>query len=362
MHSRIRYPDRVSQSELDDYLQAGWRCTGQAIYTSHFMRFPPETGGRIFSTIPTRLCVKGYSFRKSLRKIYRKVHQNFRVETGDPLVWDQDMEAVHSAYQSQFPDRPLADLETYQQKPNGPFTFETRCIKVYAGKELVAFSVFNLGQDSLYSSQGIYAPEWGKYSLGFFTMLEEIMYARETERSYFYPGYVVPGYPEFDYKKRIGELEFYLLQLQDWVPEKDIAEVDIPLNNIKRALTELRGQLQEAGIHSHLMEYALFDIRFFDDRPLPFLEFPLVLLIGTPDPARYCPVAVFSPEQQTYTIANIKFFGFGVHHVPTYHKIMKMKPVTVSFPIAVLENTGPLPGPAPTVALLKKEMQKASFL
>lgn len=42
MFSRIRYPEKVSPEELDDYLAAGWRCMGQAVYTSHFMFFGQE--------------------------------------------------------------------------------------------------------------------------------------------------------------------------------------------------------------------------------------------------------------------------------------------------------------------------------
>lgn len=362
MHSRIRHPERVSPAELDDYLRAGWRCTGQSIYTSHFMRFPPEMHGRIYSTIPTRLDLQEYSFRKSLRKLYRKVREQFEVRSGMPMAWDKAMEQVHEKYQAAFPDRPLADLEVYQEKPAGPFTFDTRCVKVYYQDKLIAFSVFNLGEESLYSSQGIYDPEWSRYSLGFFTMLEEIRYAQQTRRSYFYPGYVVPGYPEFDYKKRVGALEFFLLQTRQWVPKAEVAPEQIPVNQMREALKTLKNKLQTAGLDSHLMEYALFDIRFFDNRPLPFLEFPLLLLIGTPEPARRCPAVVFIPELQQYAVLDVKFFGIGVHHVPTYQEVMAKRPVVARYPIAIIEIIGDKLELEPTVTLLEREMRNASFL
>lgn len=362
MHSRIRHPERVSPAELDDYLRAGWRCTGQAIYTSHFMRFPPETHGRIYSTIPTRLSLQGYSFRKSLRKLYRKVQEQFEVRSGMPLAWDEAMEEVHEKYQLAFPDRPLADLEVYQKKPTGPFTFDTRCVKVYHEGQLIAFSLFNLGEKSLYSSQGIYDPEWSRYSLGFFTMLEEIRYAQQTGRSYFYPGYVVPGYPEFDYKKRVGPLEMFLLHSRKWVPESEVRPEQIPVNRMRAALEMLKTKLQDTGIDSHLLEYALFDIRFFDNRPLPFLEFPLLLLLSSPEPARYCPAVVFIPELQQYAVLDIKFFGIGVHHVPTYQEVMEHKPTVVRYPIAIMEIIGEKLELEPTVTLLEREIRNTSFL
>ena len=360
MYSRIRHPERVSPSELDDYLRAGWRCTGQAIYTSHFMRFPPEMHGRIYSTVPTRLNLQGYSFRKSLRKLYRKVHENFEVRSGMPLIWDEAMEQVHEKYKATFPDRPLADLEVYQEKPTGPFTFDTRCVKIYHNGKLIAFSVFNLGEESLYSSQGIYDPEWSRHSLGFFTMLEEIRYAQQTGRSYFYPGYVVPGYPEFDYKKRVGQLEFFLLQSHRWVPEAEVTKEQVPVNQMRDALKAMKAKLQKYGMDSHLLEYALFDIRFFDNRPLPFLEFPLLLLIAVPEPARYSPAVVFIPELQQYAILDIKFFGIGVHHVPTYQEVMAHRQAIVRYPIAIMKVTGEKLELEPAVTLLEREMQNTS--
>ncbi|NRA51390.1 MAG: GNAT family N-acetyltransferase [Phaeodactylibacter sp.] len=361
MHSRIRYPDRVSQTELDDFLAAGWRCTGQAIYTSHFMRFPQEANGRTYSTIPTRLHLLDYSFRKSLRKLYNKVHQHFKVVAGEPIVWDLEMEMVHEQYIQAFPDRRLADLERYQETPDGPFTFDTRCVKVYHNDVLVAFSVFNLGANSLYSSQGIYDPAWYKYSLGFFTMLEEIVYAQSTGRSYFYPGYVVPGYPMFDYKKRVGELELLLIQKDQWVPESRVMPDDVPFQFIKGALTDLQDLLSASGVDSHLLEYSLFDIRFFDHRPLPFLEFPLLLLLLAPEPARLCPIVVFIPQTQQYAVVDIKFFGLGVHHVPTYKEIMETKPAASGIPMAIMEVISQNLDINEVVGILKEEIGKASF-
>ncbi len=244
---------------------------------------------------------------------------------------------MHDAYTRRFPDRPLADIETYLQAPRGPFTFDTRCVRVYDENQLVAFSVFNLGKRSIYSSQGIYDPRFQKYSLGFFTMLAEIRYGQEQGRLFFYPGYIVPGYSEFDYKQRVGDLEYYLLSEQRWLPGRDFTERQAPINEMRQQLKALQQRLKGIGIDACLSEYTLFDIRFFNSRPLPFLEFPLLLLIETSDPAQYSPVVVYHPIRQAFGILNSKFFGIGVHHVPTYLEIMAHKPESIGFPIAVVE-------------------------
>jgi arginine-tRNA-protein transferase len=338
MYSRIRYPDQVAPSELDDYLEAGWRCAGQAIYTAHFMRFPATVEGRIYSTLPTRLPLKGYTFKKRLRKLWRRVHRTFRVETGQPFVYDSAAQQVHQRYEAAFSDRGLADEDVYQEQPSGPFTFDTRSIRIYDGDQLVAFSVFNLGQRSIYSSQGIYDPDYARHSLGFFSMLAEINYGVEEGLSYYYPGYVVPGYDEFDYKLRVGDMEYYDLSSDTWHPYKALKPEQVPINRMWAGLSALQEELNNNGTAAHLAEYALFDIRFWEHTALPFVEHPLVLLCASPSPKRYCPLAVLDPQDWRYTLYNAKFFGMGVHHLPTYKMILKQRPKLILEPIAAMEK------------------------
>ena len=337
MYSRIRHPDKVSPSALDDYLEAGWRCTGQSIYTAHFMRFPPDSSGRIYSTMPTRLPLQGYRFRKSLRKLWRKNEKHFTWEAGQPFQFDEAAQQVHQAYGRAFPDRTLADEEVYRSRPSGPFTFDTREIRVYDAGKLVAFSLFNLGERSLYSSQGIYQPDYGRYSLGFFTMLLEISYAQSQGISHYYPGYVVPGYEEFDYKHRVGPLEYYELSSGSWKPFATLEEGEVPINRMWQELRKLQGQLQQRGVESHLAEYAWFDIRFYEKRSLPFLEMPVVLVVQSDRPKRYTPVLSFCPESLRFRLVNGKFFGMGVHHLPAYKQVLAERPRIISYPIAALE-------------------------
>lgn len=336
MYSRIRYPEKVAPAELDDYLEAGWRCAGQAIYTAHFMRFPANAEGRIYSTLPTRLPLRGYQFKKRLRKLWRRNHRLFRIDVGQPFVFDEAAQQVHRRYEQAFPDRGLADEGEYREKPHGPFTFGTRSVRVYDGEQLVAFSLFNVGQRSIYSSQGIYDPAYGKHSLGFFTMLAEIQYGLAHGLSYFYPGYVVPGYGEFDYKLRVGDMEYYDLSGGRWHAYADLTEEQVPINRMRKGLQDLQQRVKQHGESAHLAEYALFDIRFYEELSLPFVEHPLVLLCSSTRPRRYCPLAVLCPETWRYDILNAKFFGLGVHHLPAYQAILRERPALIREPMAAM--------------------------
>lgn len=338
MFSRIRYPDHLSHELLDSYLEAGWRCMGQAIYTSHFMYFPTYGGKEIYSTIPTRLPLKGYTFRKSLRKIYRKVHQQFKVVTGHPASFDKDKERVNDYYAALYSDKAITDPKEYLDNGTGSQTFDTREVSVYDGDQLVAFSYFASGAKSIYSKQGIYDPAYQKYSLGFFTMLEEIAYAQQEGKQYYYPGYVVPAYPEFDYKHRVGPLEYYELSTEQWKPFSSLETANIPINYMRNKLLALQEQLAQQGIISNLSYYRHFDIRFYDRRPFPFMEYPILLTIQSSSPADVCPIAVFDPCSLQFNLYNCRFFGSSDEHADIYRYLITYQPQNCNFHVAIFDT------------------------
>jgi len=76
---------------------------------------------------------------------------------------------------------------------------------------LLAASFFDFGRTSVSSIYGIFDPDERTRSLGIFTMLKEIEFARETGRPLYYHGYAYEGESYYDYKKRFGAIEVF-----DW--------------------------------------------------------------------------------------------------------------------------------------------------
>ena len=337
LFSRIRYPEKVSPEELDAYLAAGWRCMGQAVYTSHFMFFGPEGGKRVYSTIPSRLPLEGFRFSRSQRRLWSKNDRAFRIEVGAPAKYDEAKQRVNRRYAGQFPRRAIRDAEDVLSNGKGRLALDTREVEIYDGATLAAFSFFDVGRQSMYSKQGIYDPAYQKYSLGFFTMLVEIGYALERGLQYYYPGYVVPGNQEFDYKHRVGQLEYFELKDGAWKPFRQLREEDIPINYLRSRLEELKGGLQALGIPCNTFDYRYFDIRFYDNRPFPFLEFPCFLLSGSRDKENLCPVAVFDPIQMAYHVYNCRIFGPGVEHLGAYRQALRALRPVFHNPVAVFD-------------------------
>lgn len=310
---------------------------GQAIYTSHFMFFGPENDKRVFSTLPTRLPLQGYQFSRSQRKLWRRNETAFRIEVGAPARYDEEKQQVNQAYARQFPNRAISDYKDVLSNGNGRMALDTREVKIYDGDKLAAFSFFDVGHRSMYSKQGIYDPAYHKYSLGFFTMLAEVSYGLERGFNWYYPGYVVPGNREFDYKHRIGPLEYYELKSATWKPISQLRGQDIPINYLRSRLGEIQEALHRQGVNSKLFDYRYFDIRFYDSRPYPFLEFPCFLLPDSKNKESTCPVTVFDPILMTFHIYNCRFFGLGVDHLSAYQQALRSSWPVFNIPIAVFD-------------------------
>ncbi len=216
MFTQEKYLPTITGEEFDLFLANGWFPMGQAIFTCHILFFENV----LYSPVWIRLPLKGYTFRKGLRKLMRKNERVFQTLIR-PAVIDEEKEQLFQLFRSSFKGQLPITLKSYLldgEEHNIYTTYETA---VYHGECLVAFSFFDLGHNSLASIKGIYDPQYAAYSLGLYTMLREIRYGVEQGFEYFYPGYIVPGYSRFDYKLRIGraeEIEYFNLKYHQWQP------------------------------------------------------------------------------------------------------------------------------------------------
>ncbi len=210
MSSQFHRPINLYGSNLDTYLVNGWFRSGQYIYT--ISSIPLE--GKLYYPIRIRLPLKGYTFRKSLRKIIKK-NKKFRTISRKATI-TPEKEALYQKFIVRFDSYIEPTLLGSLQEGEDTTIYNTYEISVYDGDKLIAVSYFDLGETTLASIMGVFDPEYGKYSLGFYTMLAEMQFGKINGFDYYYPGYVIPGYPKFDYKMKIGEVEFYDAENDHW--------------------------------------------------------------------------------------------------------------------------------------------------
>lgn len=273
MFAEKNYPEIMSPEELDQYLSKGWYRMGQTIFTTHFLSF----GDQFYSAIWVRLSLRGYSFRKSLRKIFRQNNSRFRTEIRRASI-DEEKEVLYQKYKTTFPGVLAPSLKDSLLDGEDFNVFNTLEITIYDGNKLVALSFFDIGRESAASIIGIYHPDYNKYSLGFYTMLLEIQFCMESNKRFYYPGYVVPGYPRFDYKLRIGEVSYLDLHAYEWLPMNQLTKSQIPINLMTDKLEEIKTVLHQKNIPCKLLNYPLFEANLFGFWKAPYFDFPIFLL------------------------------------------------------------------------------------
>lgn len=295
MPSSILAPTNFSAAELDEYLARGWRPLGQRIYTADFIQLEL---GEIFSVVPTRLALATHQWRKSQRKLLRKNDGIFRVEIRRAEITREKLR-VNEQYLLANPTKSIEELHIHTEF-DGRRIFNTLECAVYKGEELVAFSFFDCGQDSVYSKAGIYHPAYKDYSLGTYTMLLELEWCKKNGMKYYYPGYISPDTPLFDYKAKIGNIDFWSLQSREWLPYStfDIAKHG-PLTLILDHTEQLQHGLESFEYRAPLYQYVFFEMQMMQKGVYKLLEQPFFLLLHCPV-AQKCWVATYNIDLDAY--------------------------------------------------------------
>lgn len=210
MSSQFHRPPNLYGAKLDNYLEKGWFRSAQYIYT--ISSIPLE--GVMYFPIRIRLPLKGYSFKKSLRKIIRK-NKQFRTISRKAII-TPEKEELYKKFIVRFDTYISPNLLDALQEGGETTIYNTYEINVFDKDKLIAVSFFDLGKATMASIMGVFDPAYSKYSLGLYTMLAEIQFGKTNGFEHYYPGYVIPDYPKFDYKMRIGEVEFYDADSDYW--------------------------------------------------------------------------------------------------------------------------------------------------
>lgn len=270
MLSQFFYPDSLSPEELDLFLETGWFRNTDMLYRSTMTLLD----GDLFSVVRTRLPLEGYTYKKRLRKLLKRNEQHFTY-TVQKIRITPEKEALYQQQTHRFQGyvaQTLTDcLFGYTDN-----VFDTHEICVYEGEKLVAVSFFDIGATSIASLMGLYDHAYLSHSLGLYTMLLEIAYGILNNIQYYYPGYVLPGNTRFDYKHRIGSLEYYNWE-GVWRPFIELNKEDLPGDILKTETYHLQKTLMEAGIPFKRILYPLYDVEVATLPNHELLRNPLVI-------------------------------------------------------------------------------------
>lgn len=197
----------------DKYWAEGW-----VLNYAHQMRsdFDVDANGRYQRVYPTRYFVERLNITKSMRRVLAR-NCDLRVVTR-PLRITPAKEKLYIAHHlSRFGSAPRELLnKRYQYIVYHVAKMMETCY--FLKDELVAFSIFEVGDYSLWSNLGVWSPAHADRSLGTLTVLNEIEYAREHNLLIYYLGHYFPSNPSYEYKLRFRPLELYDWDNKCWIP------------------------------------------------------------------------------------------------------------------------------------------------
>lgn len=254
------YPQTLVPSRLDAYLASGWFRNAYMMYRSKLICLNDD----LFSVVNIRLKLTDYAPSKKIRKLTRKGDKEFTTIIR-PMILDREKEELYQKHKSRFEGFIYGSLKYFFYGEIGYHRiFNTYEVCVYDGKKLVAASFFDLGWKSCASLLGIFDQDYAKYSLGTFTMVKEVEYSLLQGREFYYPGYVLDKSSVFDYKLRLGEMQYYNWRTKRWRKWQPRTQMTFDSDKVKLKIQALKDALDDRLIPFKEFMYPLFSVGYLD--------------------------------------------------------------------------------------------------
>ncbi|MCO5233061.1 MAG: arginyl-tRNA--protein transferase [Chitinophagales bacterium] len=240
--------------KLDLYLAQGYfRHAGGMFSTQIYSQ-----KGELDEVRNIRLNLEHHQFSKSIQKIARRVEKKFSYSI-QPFVISPEKEDLYMRHFSKFNSKNNNSLESFLFGSSIYFSnFNSYEVNIYDGDQLIAFSVFDIGKNSIASILGAYNLDYGAYSLGLFTMYLEISWGIKNQYNYYYPGYIMQKNKLFNYKLRLGEYEYFDWVKGCWVSKEDLTPTKGSAQIIEDETSKLIHLLEKVGIPFQYKEYYYF--------------------------------------------------------------------------------------------------------
>ncbi|MDR9488676.1 hypothetical protein [Salibacter sp.] len=287
-------PKTLSGSDLDFYLSRGWFRNSLLLHHSEVICLDEK----VQSIVNIRLPLNEYKSKRNFRKIRNRVVRNFEVVIRRSSLTKQK-EDLYRHHKKRFKGFLFEDLDQFLMPGHTNTIFNTWEVEVYDGEKLIAYSLFDLGEESVASLIGIYDNDYSQYSLGTFTMIAEVEFAKKHGFTYYYPGYILDNSTEFDYKLRLGEME-YLNHQNVWRPLSELDKLKFPASKINAKMHELERALTDKKIPHIQRLNPFYTLGYIEPYTKTFTKSTVVFLIPGSIPGFFL-MAEYHFEKKQFT-------------------------------------------------------------
>jgi arginine-tRNA-protein transferase len=255
----------------------------------------------MYSVVNIRLNLAEFEAKKKHRKLLRRAENKFNFTYGfaEPTP---AKEKLYKAHKHRFRGFIHDTLEDYLKAGFEKTVFDTREVCIYDGDKLIAVSYFDLGNNSMASLLGLYDEDYSKWSLGTVTMLKEIEFGLATNRKWYYPGYTLDLPSSFEYKLRLGKMEYYTPE-KYWDSFENFDPKCTTGYDLRHKTQELSKQLKARGISHRNWLYPYFSMAYVFPWNTEYLNTPMLIEIGHDIEGMIA--AAYLPEEKAYSIFRV---------------------------------------------------------
>ena len=199
---------------LDFYLAQGYYRMQQDLFTCQFVPF----AGRLHTAHWLRLNIPLVQWGPEQRRLLRR---NARfAATIRPFRLSAEHEELYARYHAAITFDAAPTVEDVLLGGAAHNVFNTQVIELRDEGRLVAAGILDFGARTVAGILNFYDPAYHRHSLGKYLLLLKTDYARQRQLDYYYPGYLVHGYPKFDYKlfACAAATEVFDSLRQTWLP------------------------------------------------------------------------------------------------------------------------------------------------
>jgi len=299
-------PHAFTASDWDDAWARGWFRMRQSLFTTHFLEF----GRRFHSAVWLRVGLAGLEPDRTFLQL-KKLNRRFRVEfhRASPLGPSDSLEALYQTYRNSLEFEPAPTLRDLLLGDERGSLFPTWEVELFDGDSRIAGGFFDRGEKAAGGIVSFYDPAYRKHSLGKYLIYLKMEYCRNHGLEYFYPGYLAPGEPRFDYKRGLGSatLEYLDLATGGWEALLPASPTPDPLAEITRRLEEARIRLEALSLRSLVRPFLHLDINLNPQvRGLGLFDFPVFLDCYPRPGAAPALVVVFDPRDGLYHLLHCR--------------------------------------------------------
>ena len=223
------FPQKTTMPKQESFyefqLEQGFRRTGELIYR--------ETCPHCKKCIPIRIPAKKYQANKTARHLLRK-NSDLELlirEAPDDFITEEKILLYQNYWRRHNPGKTISredafsDLVAFSGCGDKNKSYSgTKNFDYYLDGKLVAVSVLDFALASISSNYFYYdiSPQILKRSPGTFSIINEILWAKEHDYDYYYLGYWIKGHPKMNYKANFFPHELCINDIWEEVKAAEI--------------------------------------------------------------------------------------------------------------------------------------------